>query len=82
MNLKIKMPGFLTNLKTVFWAIIILGLIIRLYKINTPLLDWHSFRQVDTASVSRYFLRDGINMLEPRYHDISRVQSGMFNPEG
>ena len=82
MNLKIKMPGFLTNLKTVFWAIIILGLIIRLYKINTPLLDWHSFRQVDTASVSKYFLRDGINMLEPRYHDISRVQSGMFNPEG
>ena len=35
------------------WLILVLGLIVRLYKLNTPLADWHSWRQVDTASVAR-----------------------------
>jgi hypothetical protein len=62
--------------------IIILGFIVRLYKINTPLADWHSFRQADTASVTKIFITDGINLLHPKYQDISRVQSGIFNPQG
>src|SRR4030042_1769942 len=62
--------------------IIILGFIVRLYKINTPLADWHSFRQADTASVTRFFINDGISILHPKYQDISRVQSGIFNPQG
>src|SRR4030065_668145 len=36
--------------------IIILGFIVRLYKINTPLASWHSFRQADTPSVTRFFI--------------------------
>ena len=71
------------NLEFYVLAIILLfGLVVRLYKINNPLADWHSFRQADTASVSRTYLEEGINLLIPRYHDISRVQSGIFNPNG
>ena len=54
----------------------------RLYKINTPLADWHSWRQADTASVTKIYLQNGIDLLHPRYHDISRVQTSYFNPDG
>ncbi len=77
-----KIYKFLTNPKVIYLGIIIVGIALRLYKINSPLLDWHSFRQADTASVSRYFTDNGINLFDPRYHDISRVQSGIFNPNG
>lgn len=62
--------------------IFILALALRLYKLNTPLADWHSWRQVDTASVSRRFCNQGIDILRPRYHDLSNIPSGMDNPEG
>ncbi|OGM08601.1 hypothetical protein A2159_01255, partial [Candidatus Woesebacteria bacterium RBG_13_34_9] len=56
--------------------------IFRLYKLESPLADWHSWRQADTASVTRIFVSDGINLLYPRYYDISSVQTGIFNPIG
>ncbi len=68
--------------------IIILGLILavallfRLYKINTPLADFHSWRQVDTAAVARNFVNNGFNLLEPKYDDLSNIQSGVDNPQG
>jgi len=62
--------------------ILLLAFIVRLYKINNPIADWHSWRQADTASVSRTFFRDGINLLYPRYHDISSIQTGTYNPNG
>jgi len=62
--------------------LIILGFVIRLYKINSPIADWHSWRQADTASVSKIYLQQGINLLYPRYHDISSIQTGMDNPSG
>jgi len=60
----------------------VLGFVVRLYKINTPLADWHSWRQVDTASVTKIFLSKGIDVLHPRYYDISSIQTGFFNPNG
>jgi len=54
----------------------------RLYKIDNPLADWHSWRQVDTASVSKIFLKEGINILYPRYHDLSKIQTGYENSNG
>ena len=54
----------------------------RLYKINSPLADWHSWRQSDTASVSKTFLDQGIKLLYPRYQDISSIQTGLVNPNG
>ena len=80
--MKDKILKLLKNEKLMFFLILFAGLVLRLYKIDSPILDWHSFRQADTASVSKYFFENGINFLDPRYHDISRVQSGIFNPNG
>ena len=55
---------------------------LRLWKIDQPIADWHSFRQVDTASVARIFTISGIDLLHPRYHDLSNIQSGKDNPQG
>ena len=64
-------------------AIILVGsFAVRLWKIDNPVADWHSWRQADTASVSKVFLQDGIDLLHPKYHDISKIQTGYFNPEG
>jgi len=53
-----------------------------MWKIDQPIADWHSFRQVDTASVARIFSEKGIDLLHPRYHDLSNIQSGKDNPQG
>lgn len=58
------------------------GLLVRLYKINNPVADWHSWRQADTASVSKIYAEKGINLLFPKYHDVSSIQTGKKNPEG
>lgn len=64
-------------------AIIILGaFVVRLYKIDSPIADWHSWRQADTASVSRLYAERGIDLLHPQYHDISSVPTGYNNPRG
>src|SRR3990172_8805031 len=63
-------------------AIILVSFDFKKYKIDSPVADWHSFRQADTASVSRMYLKDGINLLYPKYHDLSGVQSGMRNDRG
>jgi hypothetical protein len=62
--------------------ILVLGVLVRLYKINNPVADWHSWRQADTASVTRSFLKKGIDFLFPSYQDISSIQTGIFNPKG
>lgn len=61
--------------------ILFLGFFVRLYKINHPIADWHSFRQVDTASVTKNLLNN-FDLLHPTYHDLSNVQSGKENPKG
>lgn len=63
-------------------VILILGFVVRLYKIDNPVADWHSWRQADTASVTRTYVQQGINLLLPRYHDVSSIQTGKFNPSG
>lgn len=62
--------------------ILLLTFILRLYKIDNPIADWHSWRQADTASVARIYFDEGINLLYPRYYDISTTQSKIFNPHG
>lgn len=63
-------------------GIALLALVLRLYKIDTPLLDWHSWRQADTASVTREYVGKSLNPLYPTYHDLSNIPSGKDNPEG
>src|SRR3989338_536725 len=66
----------------ILFVILCLAFTVRLYKINTPLADWHSWRQVDTAAVARNYVRDGVNLLLPKFDDLSSVPSGTYNPEG
>jgi len=64
-------------------VILLLAFVLRLYRIHYPLLDWHSWRQADTASVTREYLKaDRIDLLHPEYHDVSNIPSGTANPEG
>ena len=62
--------------------ILLLAFLLRLFRIDNPVLDWHSFRQADTASVTREFVKHGINLLKPTYHDLSNIQSGQDNLAG
>jgi hypothetical protein len=62
--------------------IILVALVVRLYKISEPLADWHSFRQADTASVTREYIKHGIDFFHPKYHDLSNIQSGKDNLDG
>ncbi len=69
--------------KILFVIILLLGFGVRLYKITSPIADWHSWRQADTASVTRNFVKYGVDMLYPRYDDFSDVSGkGLFNPNG
>ncbi len=58
-----------------FWLglTILLGFWLRLYRINYPLADWHSWRQADTAAVTRNFVKEGFNPFLPIYDDFSGV---------
>lgn len=66
-----------------FWLLLIIffGLLVRLYKIDSPIADWHSWRQVDTAAVTRNFIKMGFNPFIPRYDDMSGVaEKPVANP--
>jgi len=77
-----KKNNFLAFDWLILIVILVIGLAFRLYKINTPLADFHSWRQVDTAAVARNFVRNGFDLLHPHYDDLSSIQSGVDNPEG
>jgi hypothetical protein len=63
-------------------VILLLAFVLRLYKFSEPIADWHSWRQTDTAAVSKLFLKDGIDVFHPKYLDISNLASGLDNPQG
>lgn len=68
-----------------FWLLLIVlgGFWVRLYKIDAPIADWHSWRQADTAAVTRNFVKSGFNPLYPKYDDLSGVaEKPVINPEG
>lgn len=63
--------------------VLFIALLLRLYRINNPVADWHAFRQADTASVTREYVKaEKIDLLRPRYQDLSNIQSGQDNLEG
>lgn len=70
------------NYWIIFLVILLLAFILRLYKIDNPIADWHSWRQADTAAVARNYLKFGVDLLHPRYNDISSIPSGKPNPMG
>ena len=42
------------------------GLLCRLYNLTAPFLDYHSWRQTDTAAIARNFYYNGFNILYPQ----------------
>lgn len=46
--------------------IFIITAVPRLYRINNPVADWHSWRQADTAAVARNFIKERFNLLYPQ----------------
>ncbi len=75
------MPTWLIRYR---WVLLILAVafVLRLFWMQNPVADWHSFRQADTASVTREYVKHGIDLLHPRYQDLSNSQSGTPNTEG
>lgn len=68
--------------KVLLFLIFVLTIGLRLYRIDAPLGDWHSWRQSDTAAVARNFIKFGFDPSRPRYDDLSSIPSGKDNPMG
>ncbi|MBI2195576.1 MAG: glycosyltransferase family 39 protein [Candidatus Levybacteria bacterium] len=64
------------------FSIILGAFALRLYKFNAPIGDWHSWRQTDTSAVSRNFVKDGFDVLHPKFDDLSMGVSLKDNPQG
>jgi hypothetical protein len=47
-------------------SLLFIGVYVRTYKLDAPLADWHSWREADTASVARNFVKDKFDMLYPQ----------------
>jgi len=65
-----------------FVLVFVVAIVARWQHINAPITEWFSWRQSDTAAVGKLYAKDGIDLLRPRYYDISRIQSGIDNPQG
>jgi hypothetical protein len=65
-----------------FILILIGAFAVRLYHFNSPVADWHSWRQVDTSAVSRNFVKNGFDLLRPKFEDLSFAVSLKDNPQG
>jgi len=71
------------NLKILILIFIfIITFIPRLYRLDNPVADWHSWRQADTAAVARNFAKDRFNLLYPQSDNFSPSNnSGLENPD-
>lgn len=65
-----------------FTFIMVLAFAVRMFKIDNSISEWFSWRQADTAAVGKIYAKEGVNLLRPRYYDLSNIQSGKDNPQG
>lgn len=75
-------PSFCAWRGFILFLLLTTGFLVRLYKINSPIADWHSWRQTDTSAVARNFIKHGYNLLIPKFDDLSSLPSGKENPNG
>jgi hypothetical protein len=69
--------------KLILILILLIGFVVRLYRFDGPVADWHSWRQADTSAVSRNFVAEGFDLLHPKFDDLSNVPTGLYdNPQG
>jgi len=51
---------------TIAWIVIAVGVLIRCYNVSAPLLDLASWRETQTAMITRNLVKDGLDLLHPR----------------
>jgi len=55
-------------IRTIILSLIFcLAFYLRTYKIDNPIADWHSWRQADTAAITRNFVKEGFTPLFPKF---------------
>lgn len=57
--------------------ILVVGLFLRLYKVDLPLLEFYPSRQIQTAEVTRNLYREGFSVLAPTVHYLG-PQNSLF----
>ncbi|HUQ85024.1 MAG TPA: glycosyltransferase family 39 protein [Candidatus Limnocylindrales bacterium] len=63
-------------------AIFIGSFVVRLYKFNNPVADWHSWRQADTAAVTRNFIKEGYTPFYPKFDALNSLNERQLpNPK-
>lgn len=67
------------KIKISLLLIVLLGLIVRLYKVENPVADWHSWRQADTAAVARNFYKQNFAARLQLKDDVN-FNLQIFNP--
>lgn len=76
MKMNDKLKKFL-----LFFLVLLIGLFLRLYKINSPLADHHSWRQADSASVIRNLATGKFDLFRPKWDNLIASNSkGLPNP--
>lgn len=51
----------------------VLTFVPRLYRFNNPIADWHSWRQADTAAVTRNFVQEGYTPFFPKFDTMNSL---------
>ncbi|MBP9719237.1 MAG: glycosyltransferase family 39 protein, partial [Candidatus Levybacteria bacterium] len=68
-----------------FLLLVFLGIITfvpRLYRFDNPIADWHSWRQADTSSVTRNFVKEGYTPFYPKFDTLNSLNElNLDNPK-
>ncbi len=49
--------------------------VVRLYRFDNPIADWHSWRQADTAAVTRNFIKEGFTPFFPKFDSLNSLNA-------
>lgn len=62
------------RLTVIFLILIFLGAFLtRMYRFDNPVADWHSWRQADTAAVTRNFVKEGYTPFFPKFDALNSL---------
>lgn len=64
--LRERIKSFLSIDRAILLSLIVLQLLLTSYHITSPFLDYHAWRQADTAAIARNFYHNGFNILYPQ----------------
>lgn len=80
-----RVNDYLQNRWVILAVLIVLftlAFIPRTYRIDNPVADWHSWRQADTAAVTRNFVKEGYTPLFPKFDSFNSLNEGNLpNPD-